>query len=332
MAALRSSAACQRCLRLLQPAETLLRSTLRPFTTRPQPVRPWRISPVHSSAPRRTVAHMTRPEDGGPPPPPSELAQANQPRASPLGAKERSDAEENHRVLLQRDNLFHPMDKSPVASMRQRAAMIKKTAYCPHPRHRDPNETPHVSFTCPDCGVPTYCSAEDWAADYENHLLICDTLREANEDDHDLRSGRFFPEFEYPGEQIEEQLINMTNWDTLLYTRNFTAINDERQQRQVTKLLTYPITIASVLHELSPYSLRHRLTKEGLRSMSGKLRPGIHGHVYTNETKLCAILCIRPGMVVVWKLRTFAQTRRQSDCSSSAHGRSLRSRVTSGIN
>jgi splicing suppressor protein 51 len=97
------------------------------------------------------------------------------------------------------------------------------------------------------------------------------TLREINEDDHDLRSGRFFPEFEYPGDQIEEAMVNMTNWDTFLFSREFRAINDERSLRQATRLLTYPVTIGSVLHELSPYSIKKegRLTVEGLKSLSG---------------------------------------------------------------
>ena len=108
-------------------------------------------------------------------------------------------------------------------------------------------------------------------ADYEAHLKICDTLRQINEDDHDLRSGRFFPEFEYAGPQLEEAHVNMTNWDTLLYTRNFQAINGDRSMRQATRLLTYPMTIASVLHELSPYHIRSsgRLTSEGLKSLTG---------------------------------------------------------------
>jgi len=130
----------------------------------------------------------------------------------------------------------------------------------------------HVRFECPDCGVPVSCCQEHWEDDYESHLEICDTLRQINEDDHDLRSGRFFPEFDYPEPQrAEEFIINMSNWDTFLYTRDFTAIDDPRHMRQVTKLLTYPITIATVLHELSPYSIRSggRLTNEGLRSLSG---------------------------------------------------------------
>lgn len=108
--------------------------------------------------------------------------------------------------------------------------------------------------------------------DFEAHLQVCETIQQINEDDHDLLSGRYFPEFDYPGVLEDEYVVNMTNWDTYLYTRQFDAINDDRSLRQVTRLLTYPITVASILHELSPYSVRSggRLTPEGLKSMSGK--------------------------------------------------------------
>ena len=108
--------------------------------------------------------------------------------------------------------------------------------------------------------------------DFEAHLEICETIRQINEDDHDLHSGRFFPEFSYPGLQDDIFVVNMTNWDTFLYTREFEAINDDRSMRQVTRMLTYPITIGSILHELSPYSLRkdNRLSVEGLKSLSGR--------------------------------------------------------------
>lgn len=107
--------------------------------------------------------------------------------------------------------------------------------------------------------------------DFEAHLEVCETIREINEDDHDLRSGRFFYEFDYPGIQNDDYVVNMTNWDTLMYTREFHAVNDDRSMRQVTRMLTYPVTIASVLHELSPYGIRkgERLTTEGLKSLSG---------------------------------------------------------------
>jgi mitochondrial splicing suppressor protein 51 len=213
---------------------------------------------------------------------------------SPPGLAATETPEYEVRPLLRPNNLFHPFSKSPSPEIRERAAFIKQHAYCPHPAHGRTVVTPdvgavegtesketstgtlppaHVDFECPDCGIPVYCSEEHWADDYENHIQIVDTLREINEDDHDLRSGRFHTEFEYPGEQMEEALVNLTNWDTYLYTRNYAAIDSERNMRQATRLLTYPVTLGSVLHELSPYSLRKdgRLTPEGLKSMSGTL-------------------------------------------------------------
>ncbi len=199
-------------------------------------------------------------------------------------------------VLLEPNNLFHSFSESPSSDIRRRAAFMKTHAYCPHPSHHrtrmplsphDPEsrKTPgksdqppaFVRFECPDCGIPVSCSEEHWADDYESHMEICDTLRQVNEDDHDVRSGRFFPEFEYPGPQMEEMLVNMTNWDTYLYSREYKAINDDRSLRQVTKLLTYPLTIGSILSELSPYTISHRkggrFTAEGLRSLAGASSP-----------------------------------------------------------
>lgn len=193
--------------------------------------------------------------------------------------------------ILRQDNLFHPFSKSPTLAIRQKATYIKQHAYCPHHSHNqtrmpaygpdDPEaQKPrmggmmpaHARFECPDCGIPLYCSEEHWLDDYENHIPYCEILRQINEDEHDLRSGRFFGEFEYPGPQLDDSfLVNLTNWDTLLWSRGFNAINGDRNQRQVTRMLTYPATIGSVLHELSPYSLKNggRVTVEGLRSFSG---------------------------------------------------------------
>lgn len=194
-------------------------------------------------------------------------------------------------LVLRPDNLFHPFSLSPIPHIRERSKFIKQHAYCPHPVHQttrvstSPNDSEarkvesvstappaHVNFECPDCGIATYCCEEHWMEDYEKHLEVCDVLRQVNEDDHDLRSGRWFPEFEYPGSQLDEILVNMTSWDTFLYTRQFEAINADRSMRQVTRLLTYPLTVGSILHELSPYNIRKggRLTVEGLKSLSGK--------------------------------------------------------------
>ncbi len=213
---------------------------------------------------------------------------------TPLGLERTPIPEVSERALLQPNNLFHAFSNSPSPEIRRRAAFMKTQAYCPHPSHRQtrlptaPNDPEarkdnskaslppaHVRFECPDCGIPVSCSEEHWADDYESHMEICDILREINEDDHDLRSGRFFPEFEYPGPQIEEALANMTNWDTYMYSREFRANNDPRSMRQATRLLTYPMTIGSILHELSPYNIRRggRLTTEGLKSLSGTYFP-----------------------------------------------------------
>ena len=195
-------------------------------------------------------------------------------------------------LRLSQDDLFHPFSSSPVPDFRRRAAFMKQHAYCPHPDHK-PTKLPtvsakphwaedasgdmapaHVDFDCPDCGFPVYCSKEHWMDHYEEHLKVCDTLRQINEDDHDLRSGRVFQEGNLPDLQLDEAAVNMTNWDTFMYTREFEAVNSDRSMRQITRLLTYPITIGSVLHELSPYSLSkgERLTAEGLKSFSGGFR------------------------------------------------------------
>lgn len=201
------------------------------------------------------------------------------------------------RAILKPDNLFHSFTNSPSPQIRQRASFIKQNAFCPHPDHAatrapvSPNDPEarksapgsaeqsqppaHSHFECPDCGVPVYCSEGHWMDDFEAHLEICETLRQINEDDHDLQSGRVFSEFNYPGVQDDNFVINMTNWDTLMYTREFDAVNDDRAMRQVTRMLTYPQTIASVLHELSPHSVRGKggLTAEGLKSVSGMHSP-----------------------------------------------------------
>ncbi len=203
-------------------------------------------------------------------------------------------------VKIDQDNLFHPFTDSPVPEFRRRAAFMRQHAYCPHPDHK-PTKLPtigtdaestqeetgdmapaHVDFECPDCGVPVYCSKEHWMDHYEKHLEVCDTLRQINEDDHDLRSGRVFHEANLPDLQLDDAAVNMTNWDTFMYTREFNAVDSDRGMRQITRLLTYPVTVGSVLHELSPYSMQAggRLTAEGLKSFSGKLIQ--HGQLTTS--------------------------------------------------
>ena len=269
MASIRASSACQRCF-----------THFRPSLAAPRPVRPAAAAAAGGLRCQSTFS-AAGPKGGVPPPldlsgpPPYRVPREARPGV--LEGQQQQQQQQQQRVLLRPGNLFHPWESSPAAAIRERAARIKRTAYCPYGDgehgHAAMQQPQHVAFTCPDCGIPTHCSADHWLADYEKHLEVCDALREANEDEHDLHSGRFFPEFEYPGQQMEEQLVNMTNWDTFLYTRNFAAVDADRQLRQLTKLITYPTTVASFLHELSPYSLRHRLTPEGLRSVSGTPPP-----------------------------------------------------------
>ncbi|KAI0480341.1 zinc-finger of mitochondrial splicing suppressor 51-domain-containing protein [Xylariaceae sp. FL0804] len=223
------------------------------------------------------------------PPPPSE-APPSPAEAPPSPADARRPPGSPSKRILASDDLFHSYTNSPIPSMRQRAAFMKQHAYCPHPDHRLtrlplPHERQtqgtqppaHVDFECPDCGIPVYCSERHWLEDYEHHTTICNTLKQINEDDHDLRSGRHFSEFRLADVQMDESIINFSNWDTYLYTRDYLAINADQEMRQVTRMLTYPVTIASVLHELGPYHIRKggRLTPEGLKSMSA-LRYTLH--------------------------------------------------------
>lgn len=63
----------------------------------------------------------------------------------------------------------------------------------------------------------------------------------------------------------------MSNWDTLFYTRHFPSMDNMRVYRNVTKVLTYPMTMATVMHQLSPYQVSNgRVTKEGQRSLAGE--------------------------------------------------------------
>ncbi|KAH9951949.1 zinc-finger of mitochondrial splicing suppressor 51-domain-containing protein [Amylocystis lapponica] len=180
--------------------------------------------------------------------------------------------------ILTEDNLFHPFSQSPFPALRARGEAIQKLAPCPvcasehDPSHAQPRA---VKFECPDCGWPTHCSEEHWRAD-EEHKKYCSRLREANEDEHDLRSGRRLREFELPGPQDTEAAISFSNWDVFWYTREFPSMDTERSRRHASKLLTYPITIGSVLHQFSGLTLRNqRVTPEGSRSLAA-LRTTLH--------------------------------------------------------
>lgn len=184
---------------------------------------------------------------------------------SPFGAK-RKAAEPDPTPLLEQNNLFHPLSQSPFEDLRERAARIRETAICPVSMRQD-GERRAIAFECPYCGWPSHSSYEAWQEDSEWDRFW-PQLREANEDEHDVRSGRKFKEFDMPRPLDVEEAVSLMSWDLFFYTRGFIAMSP-RQQRHVTKLLTFPMTIAAVLHSASPYHLRNqRLTPEGQRSMT----------------------------------------------------------------
>ncbi|KAH9180578.1 zinc-finger of mitochondrial splicing suppressor 51-domain-containing protein [Lactarius sanguifluus] len=196
---------------------------------------------------------------------------------------------------LSQDNLFHPFSGSPFPAIVARGEAIKSLAPCPVCASHHDHTYAHakaqplaVAFECPDCGWPTHCTEEHWQAD-PDHAKYCSRLREVNEDEHDLRSGRRLREFELPGPQDTEAAISFSNWDVFWYTRNFASMDTERSRRHASKLLTYPITIGSVIHQYSALTLgNQRLTPEGSRSLAA-LRLTLHGATGTPETEEASI-------------------------------------------
>ena len=74
----------------------------------------------------------------------------------------------------------------------------------------------------------------------------------------------------HSGPQDTEAAISFANWDVFWYTRGFPSMDTERSRRHASKLLTYPLTIGSVLHQHSGLTLSNqRVTPEGSRSLAG---------------------------------------------------------------
>ncbi|KAG7663801.1 MSS51 [[Candida] subhashii] len=162
------------------------------------------------------------------------------------------------------ERTLYKWDESPYEDIRTRAAFIRAKALCPV-THKP------VNFVCPYSGIPTHHSEEAWKNDTEYHAQKkYELLKQVNLYEHDIRSGRKFGEFAFPGEQDRDYQVNLSNWDTFFYTRDFAPMNDEFNLAVATKVLTYPITIASILHKFSPYKVEPKgpLTLEGLKSLS----------------------------------------------------------------
>lgn len=101
--------------------------------------------------------------------------------------------------LLAQNDLFHPLSQSPFPALVEKANRIKNVSLCPTSLEHDERIRP--AFDCPDCGWPTHATKDRWVEGKEDHQEYCGRLREVNEDEHDIRSGRNMNEFEnLPGE------------------------------------------------------------------------------------------------------------------------------------
>lgn len=159
---------------------------------------------------------------------------------------------------------LYSWDESPYEDIRTRAAYIRTKAKCPVTKKL-------VNFVCPKSGIPTHHDEEAWKNDNEyQSKKIYELLRKVNLYEHDLRSGRKFDEFIFPGPSEHDFTTSMSSWDAFFYTRDFNPMNTEFNLAAATKVLTYPVTIASLLHKFTPYGLEPKgpLTIEGLRSLS----------------------------------------------------------------
>ncbi|KAJ1951100.1 translational activator for mitochondrial COX1 [Linderina macrospora] len=207
---------------------------------------------------------------------------------SPKGDDGASGGSARQRLLVKADDLFHPLSKSPIKEMREKGLLIQDHGSCPtcvsETTASGSAATREPMFECPDCGYPTHCSEKHWTSDKQHHAEHCGYLREANEDEHDLRSGRTLREFEFPSAQLPEVVVNLSDWDTFLYTRSFTNVDSDRSMRHVSKVLTYPVTMGAVLHQYSPFALGAGLTPEGLKSMTA-LRTTIKEHELARSEK-----------------------------------------------
>ncbi|ODQ81409.1 hypothetical protein BABINDRAFT_106955 [Babjeviella inositovora NRRL Y-12698] len=162
------------------------------------------------------------------------------------------------------ENRFYPWDLSPCADLRTRAASIRARAKCPV-------TSKPINYACPYSGIPTHHSREAWEKDTAYHATKkYETLRKVNVFEHDIRSGREFPEFDFPNEQDPDRRVNFINWDMFFYTRGFFSMDTEFQRATSTKMLSYPLTIGSVLNQYTPYALEPKgpVTLEGLKSLA----------------------------------------------------------------
>jgi hypothetical protein len=76
-------------------------------------------------------------------------------------------------------------------------------------------------FSCPQTGFPSHCNEQCYKQDAAHHV-VADDLRMIHQDYADLRSGRSFSEFEFPGPPSHDYIRgDLNNWVSFLSDREF---------------------------------------------------------------------------------------------------------------
>ena len=114
---------------------------------------------------------------------------------------------------------------------------------------RQDNARRAIAFECPYCGWPSHSSYEAWQEDSEWDRFW-PQLREANEDEHDVRSGRKFTEFEMPRPLDVEEAVSLMSWDLFFYTRGFREMSPREQRWAQIALIAALLPIAILANSL----------------------------------------------------------------------------------
>ncbi len=139
-----------------------------------------------------------------------------------------------------------------------------------------------LSFSCPRSGFPSHCSEECYEQDTAHHA-IAEDLRMIHQDYADLRAGRPFNEFKFPGPPSHDFIRgDLNNWVSFLSDREFRnaldkgigwARSDEekfieaRSMRLISSVFSFPLTIAHAVYWKSalgdPAKLDSRKDEDG---------------------------------------------------------------------
>ncbi|XBW37682.1 hypothetical protein QEN19_003264 [Hanseniaspora menglaensis] len=165
------------------------------------------------------------------------------------------------------ENRFKPWNELMSESAYVKAAVkqIQDCAVCPITGGK-------VEYFDPISGLPTHSSEDAYLKD-ENYIESNrpELLKLAVAYENDSISKREFPEYDLAQEQPQGQMISYKDWESWFYTRQFNSMETQFHIAQVSKFLTYPLTIASILSNNSPYLSSNKggpITHEGLKSLS----------------------------------------------------------------